>query len=224
MRRFLTLLCLMLALCAQAQDKKNLRDSLRKAVDVLAYHPDSIDLLLKKASWNIELQEWSYAKDAYDRVLSMDSKNVAALYYRAYANEKLGRYNFARLDYESVLDLVPHNFEASLGLALLNQKDKHYTEAMDQMNALVEDYPDSAIAYAARGGIEEERGLMELAVYDYSEAIKRDPHNNDYLLNRVNLYLKLGKRNDAKDDLDELVRRGVPRASIQYLYRKLYIK
>ena len=67
------------------------------------------------------------------------------------------RYNFARLDYQNLLVLVPGNFQAQLGLALLNEKDKHYTEAYDGINSLIEQYPDSAMAYAARGGMEKER-------------------------------------------------------------------
>ena len=37
-------------------DDVALRDSLAAATSVLAYHPDSIDLRLKKAAWNIQLE------------------------------------------------------------------------------------------------------------------------------------------------------------------------
>ena len=33
------------------QQNKALRDSLKQAVQLLSFHPDSVDLLLKKASW-----------------------------------------------------------------------------------------------------------------------------------------------------------------------------
>ena len=92
------------------QQNKALRDSLKQAVQLLSFHPDSVDLLLKKASWNVCLEEWSYAKDTYDKVLFLEPSNVAALYYRAYVNERMGRYNFARLDYEHLLYIVPGHF------------------------------------------------------------------------------------------------------------------
>ena len=152
---------------SKAQNKA-LRDSLAAATSVLAYHPDSIDLRLKKAAWNIQLEQWSYAKDDLDKVLFLNNTNIAGLFYRAFVNEKLLRYNFARLDYQNLLVLVPGNFQAQLGLALLNEKDKHYTEAYDGINNLIEQYPDSATAYAARGGMEKERGQLELAEYDYA--------------------------------------------------------
>jgi len=135
-----------------AQSKGNpMRDSLAQAAQILAYHPDSIDLRLRKAAWNMQLEEWQYAKDEYDFVLAKQPANIAALYYRAYCNDRLHRYNFARLDYQNLLIIIPGNFEARLGLALLDQKDSHYTEALDGINRLVTAFPDSAPGSAARG-------------------------------------------------------------------------
>lgn len=85
------------------QEGAALRDSLAHATDVLAYHPDSVDLRLKKAAWNIQLEQWNYAKDELDKVLFLNQTNIAGLFYRAFVNEKLKRYNFARLDYQNLL-------------------------------------------------------------------------------------------------------------------------
>jgi len=102
---------------------------------------------------------------------------------------------------------------------LLNQKDKHYTEALDGINRLVNQFPDSAIAYAARGGIEKERGFLELALEDYTQAIKHDSKNHDYILNRIDLLILLKRKNEAKDELDRLVSMGVNRAELVELYK-----
>lgn len=209
------------SLSSIAQERSHLRDSLSKALETLAYHPDSVDLILKKASWNIELGQWQYAKDSYDDVLRLEPYNPAALFFRAYANEKLNRLNFARLDYETLLTIVPGNFEAQLGLALLNFKDKHFTEAMDMANRLVSQFPDSAVAYAARAGMERERGMTELAEYDYTEALRRDSANTDYLLSRADLRIQLRMWDDARRDLDKLVALGIPQSSLKAFYRRL---
>lgn len=200
---------------------KVLRDSLAKATEVLAYAPDSIDLRLKKAAWNIQLEQWQYAKDDLDKVLFLNNTNIAGLFYRAYVNEKLRRFNFARLDYQNLLVLVPGNFQAQLGLALLNQKDKHYTEAYDGINSLIEQYPDSATAFAARGGMEKERGRLELAEYDYAKAMQLDSLNTDYVINHVDLLISLGRTNDAYDDLRRLVNLGVKSGQLQDFYARL---
>lgn len=212
---------LLLGLSAQAQeDRKALRDSLKQAMEELSYHPDSVELRLRKAAWNMQLGEWQYAKDEYDWVISHHPDNLAARYYRAYANTQLRRYNFARLDYENVLRVVPGNFDARLGLALLNQKDHHYTEAMDGVNLLVSSYPDSATAWAARAGIEKERDMKELAVYDYGEALHREPDNRDWLLARADLLIALRRYEEARKDLDRLVEIGVARGELREMYRK----
>lgn len=219
----LIILCTTLPTFAFCQTSGNdaLRDSLKAATNALEFYPDSVDLRLRKARWNMELEEWQTAKNEYDKVLSKQPANIAALYYRAYCNDRLGRYNFARLDYQNLLTLVPGNFEANLGLALLNEKDHHYTEALDGINQLVDAHPDSAVAWAARAGIEVERGMNELAEYDYGEALKRDSDNQDYLLARADLRIKLGRNNEARDDLDHLVKLGTPKAALKEWYNKI---
>ena len=157
----------------------------------------------------------------YDDVLRLEPYNLAALFFRAYANEKLNRLNFARLDYETLLTIVPGHFEAQLGLALLNFKDKHFTEAIDMANRLVSQYPDSAVAYAARAGMELERGMCELAEYDYTEALRRDSANTDYLLSRADLRIRMRLWDAARRDLDTLVALGIPQSSLKAFYRRL---
>lgn len=215
------LLAFWLPVAAEAQTSNPLRDSLKVASERLSFYPDSIDLRLRKAAWNVQLEEWQSAKSEYDIILSHNPVNIAALYYRAYCNDRLGRYDFARLDYQNLLALVPGNFEARLGLALLNEKDRHFTEALDGINQLVSAYPDSAVVWAARAGIEGERGMNELSEYDYSEALKRAPDNKDYLLARADLRIKLRRFADAQADLDTLVRLGTPRAALKDWYDKV---
>ena len=76
------------------------------------------------------------------------------------------------------------------------------------------------MAYAARAGIEKERRMNDLALFDYEEAIKRDPQNTDYRLERIDILLNLRKREPARQALDELVRMGVPRATLIPLYKR----
>ena len=213
--------CLLTTLSLQAQDNRLLRDSLKMVTEQVEYHPDSIELRLQKAALNMQLEQWEYAKDEYDVVIRLEPKNLTAHYYRAYANEKLFRYRFARYDYETVLTQAPSNFETRLGLALLNQKDKRYQEAMDQINVLVQQHPDSAIAFAARAGMEKERELYSLAEYDYSKAVVLEPQNTDYLLARADIRILLGRITEAREDLDLLVSLGVPRAALAAFYRRL---
>ena len=82
MRRCVCFFFLFLSLGTMAQDdKKQLRDSLKAATELLAYHTDSIDLRLRKAAWNLQLGQWDYAKNEYDYVINRDPSNLAARYF-----------------------------------------------------------------------------------------------------------------------------------------------
>ena len=207
-------------LVTDAQTYDDLRDSLEVASDKVRKIPDNIGLRLNKASWNMLLEQWDYAKKEYDWGLERDPQNVAALYYRAYVFEKQHRYKFARKDYETMLSIVPGNFNGQLGLALLCQKDMRPSEAMDRLNILIQQYPDSAVAYAARAGLEAERGQNEVAEYDFSEAMRLDPSNSDYILNRADIRIKMGKKKQAREDLDRAVLAGVPRPALNEMYAR----
>lgn len=220
MRSYLLIIALVFATGAEAQSYADLRDSLEVAVSQLRRFPNNINLRLNKASWNMLLEQWDYAKEEYDWILERDPKNVAALYYRAYIYEKQHKYKFARKDYETMLSIVPDHFNGQLGFALLCQKDMRYSEAMDRINILIEQYPDSAVAYAARAGLEAERGLNEVAEYDFSEAMRLDPSCSDYILNRADIRLKMGRKKEAREDLDRAVLAGVPRPALSEMYAR----
>ena len=66
-----------------------------------------------------------------------------------------------------------------------------------------------------------ERGLTELAEYDYTEALRRDTANKDYLLSRADLRIELRMWDDARRDLDKLVALGIPQSSLKAFYRRL---
>lgn len=204
-----------------AQSSAELRDSLGVVAEQVRLHPDLLYLRLQKASLNMQLEQYDYARMEYDYVLQKDPDNLAALFFRAWCNEKLFRYGFARADYEHLLKLVPDNFEVRLSLALLNHKDKHLTIAYDQINMLVEQHPDSAIVWAARGGMEKDRMMTDAAIYDFTQAIRLDPGNTSYLLSRCELYLKEKKYADAREDLQALVSLGVDPSSLQHLFKQL---
>lgn len=196
-----------------------LRDSLAHATDVLAYHPDSVDLRLKKAAWNIQLEQWNYAKDELDKVLFLNQTNIAGLFYRFCQRETEALQLCAsRLSEPSCFGTG--NFEAQLGLALLNEKDQHLTEAYDGINSLIEQYPDSAVAYAARGGMEKERACST-AVYDYGEAMRLDSTCQDYVVNHADLLISLGRKSEAYDDLRRLQKMGVKSGQLQDFFARL---
>lgn len=212
------LLPLSLSVCGQTAGRW--RDSLSVINRQIASYPYSSDLHLRKAAINIELQQWEYAVDEYGTVLSHEPNNLAALFYRAYANTHLRHYDLARNDYEAFLKLAPVNMEARLGLAHVLVKMKRSADAMDQMNRLVELHPDSAVVYAARAGFESESRAYDAALYDWDAALRLAPGNTDYIISRADVLLRLGKKAEARRALDDAVRKGVARGALREWYRR----
>ena len=184
---------LTVAMPVKAQTTRQWRDSLAVLNRLIEQQPCSTDLRLKKAAVNIELEQWEYAIEEYGNVLRLDSKNLAALYYRAYANTHLRQYNLARSDYEEFLRISPLHMEARMGLAYVNEQMGRRTDAMDQFNLLVEMFPDSAACYAARAAFETKQEQYELALYDWDEAVRRQPSNIEYIATREELKRKMKK-------------------------------
>lgn len=198
-----------------AQTGQEWRDSLSVLGRAIERNPRNVELRLRKAAVNLELSQWDYAIDEYGRVLDLDSLNLTALYFRAYANTQQRRYPLAVADYERFLTIVPKHFEAQLGLAMVTKKVAGQLETMEQFNRLVEQFPDSALAYAARAGYEMELQQLEPALYDWSEAIRLSPNNLDFIVSKVDVLLALKRKHEAKALLDQTIANGTPRAALR---------
>lgn len=200
---------------ASAQTLAEWRDSLSRLNDSIRLRPRSTDLRLRKAAINIQLEQWDYAVEEYGRVLQLDSKNLAALYYRAYAHQSLRHYDLAKADYESFLAIMPKHFEAQLGLAMVKRKLGRSVDTLDELNRLVQLFPDSALAYAARAGYEAEQKYYDLALYDWDEALKLRPDDVEFSVSKVDVLISLKRYDEAWHLLEQLMRQGVPRAALK---------
>ena len=169
------------------------RDSLAALNALIAQNPQSTDLRLRKAAVNIELQQWDYAIEEYGRVLQIDNNNLSALYFRAYAHNHLRRYDLARADYERFLSLLPRHFDARFGLAMTKRAMGRRVEAMDELNRLVELFPDSALAYAVRADYELELEQYDAALYDWNEALRLEPDNEEFRAARLRVIESMGR-------------------------------
>lgn len=199
---------------------QNWRDSLSVLQKQIATSPWSTDLHLRKAAVNLELQQWQYAIDEYGLILQREAQNPAALFYRAYASMHLRRYDVARRDYEELLSIFPRHMEARLSLAYVLQQMGRMTDAMDHLNIVVEQRPDSVAGYVARASLERELKLNDAALYDWREAIAREPRNADYVVSAVEVLLFQNRSSEARRELDAAVKRGIPRGLLHQWYER----
>ena len=217
------MLCCLLAaqLSGKAQTGQvSWSDSLRVLNKEIAQSAWSTDLHLRKAAVNLELQQWQYAIDEYGEILRHEAQNPAALFYRAYASMHLRHYDAARRDYEELLGIFPRHIEARLSLAYVLQQTNHKTEALDQLNIVVEQAPDSVAGYVSRAALEKELKQYEAALYDWRQAIRLAPRNADYVVSAVDILLRLNRRSEARRELDDAVSRGVLRGLLHQWYER----
>jgi tetratricopeptide (TPR) repeat protein len=199
----------------RAQTPQQWRDSLAVLNRQITEQPRSTDLRLKKAAVNIELNQWEYAVEEYGNVLRLDPNNLAALFFRAYTLNTLRRYGEARADYERFLKIAPINLEARLGLATVLENLGRNTEAIDPLNPAVQQFPDAAVAYAARALLEVKLRQVEPALYDWTEAIRLDPSNTGYVVSKVELLLQQNRRREALTELEAAIGRGESRNTLK---------
>lgn len=203
---------------AAAQNRSEWRDSLEALTRALRADPANIDLRLRKAEADIQLERWDYALAEYGRILRADEKNLAALFFRAYVHERQQHYDLARVDYEAFLTIQPLHLEARLGLAHVLQKMGRRIDAMDVLNQTVQMFPDSADAYAARAAFETKYLQYELALYDWNEAVRLRPGNEGFIISKVDLLIRLNRKKEAREALDALVSKGTPRGVLKEWY------
>ena len=220
MRNRILIALLLTVSVAQAQTRQQWRDSLETLTEQLRRTPADIDLRLRKAEANINLEQWDYALAEYGKILHADEQNLAALYFRAYVHTQQHHYDLAKVDYETFLGLQPRHFEARLGLAQVVLKMGRRTEATDQLNLLVEQFPDSATAYAARAAFETEQKQYDVALYDWDEAIRRQPRNADFVVSKVDILIRQNHYAEARAELNQAIRRGIPRDALKEWFDK----
>ena len=221
MRKLLLITLFMYGICAQAQTPREWRDSVSVLIEAINKAPKNISLRLLKAEANINLQQWDYAVQEYGYVLRLDEQNLAALFFRAFCHTQLRHYDLAKFDYETFLTIQPEHFEAHLGLAHTLQKMGKKTDAFDELNRIVQLFPDSADAYAARAAYETEQKQYDVALYDWDEAIRRRPDNADFVVSKADILIRIYKWREAREVLDAAVRRGIPRGALKEWYDKI---
>ncbi|MCR5818490.1 MAG: tetratricopeptide repeat protein [Prevotella sp.] len=217
---FVAILTQLCPVHAQQQENQRWRDSLTVLNRLIASQPFSTDLHLRKANANLQLKQWQYAIEEYKLVLQKEPHNPAALFYRAYANTHLRHFDLAKNDLNDLLAFLPNHFEGRLSLAVVLQQLNHKQEALDQLNQVIQQHSDSAVAYAMRANLERSLKQDEAALYDWQKAESLSPRDPTYVVSHVDLLLVLERRKEAKKVLDEAVKRGLPKGMFIGWYQK----
>ena len=107
-----------------------------------------------------------------------------------------------------------------MGLAMVKRKLGRQVDTVDELNRLVQQHPDSAVAYAARANLERQMKLDDVALYDWQRAEQLAPNDPTYVVSHVDLLLVLERREEARRVLDAAVKRGIPKGMLLEWYDK----
>ncbi len=185
---------------------------------MLEESPHNVKVRLRRAA----LYQWLGADDKaladYNIILEDVPNHADALLFRADIYRKKRDFRNARSDYERLIQLQPGNLQASLGLVITNDADGRPKEAMDQINTIVEAWPEEALVYLVRGEMFMKRGVYPQALMDFDESIRLDAANPDAYVSRGLYYKHRRKTSKAREDFQRAVALG---ADADYVYSLL---
>ena len=141
--------------------------------------PYSTAMLLNRATLYMEKNLYEKAYVDYCNVIDLLPDNIEARLMRAYIYMRRREYKEARIDYNVILGNDSKNKPARLGLAMLNQKEGKYVAALDEMNLLIEEYPEDVSILKMRANIYLEQDKKEVALFDLETASRLAPSDAD---------------------------------------------
>ena len=143
------------------------------------------------------------AIDYFNQAVAIDPNNTEAYSERYQLNWKRDYWSDSKNDIVKLISLSSE-FDESLTFSLgyCNSKLNNNNEAFENYTKLLKFNPKHSSAYNNRGVIYNERGEYQLALNDYTNALKNSKYESDeskglYLNNAANMLNKLNKKAEA---------------------------
>ncbi len=173
------------------------------AVGVATISSMKADILNHMGLCYFQLGQYQKAIDAFSEGISI-SPSSDLYVNRALAWEKTGNISKAIDDYEFVTENYPGNEMAAWNLLALKQKAGSQNLRLNELNQFIEQYPDMANGYAARGMFYYEKEDFLAASRDMRKAVTLEADNEDYLFNLGLCLIKINKPDSAEVIFEKL--------------------
>jgi len=160
---------------AAVPPEKRLADA-RKAV---ARHPNDPDALYRMGNALFDLQRYQDAATAYEGVLAIDPKHVAAHVNLGLSLKRLNRLPEAIAHYEAALALAPDDRVTLCDLAAAQESKGDLEEAAKTLSRLVELQPDDIQVLSRQANVLFKLGRYDEAAGVFEKVIKKDPGLSD---------------------------------------------
>lgn len=97
-------------------------------------------------------------------------------------------------------------YEIACEEAVYYQKRGLTIESLEQLNRIIEQYPNKNEAYRLRAELFLTMNNLKSALDDYNLAIELKPHNADFYIQRAKIYVKLKKNEKVQADIKKAIK------------------
>jgi len=139
------------------------------------------------------------AIDVFDKVLSLDSKNIEALNRKSTTLWQQGDAELAEVCAQDSLKIVPNNLDGMVNLGLSLAAQKRYDESSQIWKAASEIHTQDIRVWSNWANMLRELGTLGKAKLVAESAIKLDPRNPEALNNLGCILKEMGQSQDAID-------------------------
>ena len=185
---------------------------------ILAVKPDHADALASRAYWNLQLRRLDFALADTNAALKAWPGHVDALRFRASIYKDMNRFELADQDLTAVIAATPTDPRPSMMRADIRLRRMDTAGALADLDRVVALSPRDLAALDMRSGVKLSVGDAEGALADLQLILGRPgapvnvrpnmPAMARMAITRAMLLARLGRVEDAKADLDDLVGRG----------------
>lgn len=197
--------------------KINLEDFIGAEEDAslaIERNPFIVDAYQVRGIARQNLRNFKGAIEDYTEGLKLMPEEKVFLLNRAVCLDEVGDYDAAGQSYDALLALDAKNDKAWLGLAHLNMARGDTVTALDNITHSIELSKNNANSYVMRAELlMRHKEDYEGALADMNEAIKLEPNNAGYFINRAFMKYKLDDYFGAMADYDYAI--GLDPASME---------
>ena len=147
-----------------------------------------------------------------DDLIKKDSRNVDALFNRAWLYASRSDFEKAVRDYTRAIQINKGQADIYYNRGLLYVKMKKYDLAVKDFDEVIKLNPRDADVYCNRGGVNNQLGKIDLSIKDYTEALKIRPNDADALYSRGVVYMSMGNKTKAMEDFKKAAKMGHKKA------------
>ena len=185
------------------------RDTMTLFTRTRLVNPRSVDALLGIGAMYDGKGDYESAIKTYRQALEIEPDHYRVLYNIGVSYLKKGWFYQANQALEKSRDVNPSFPASRVNLALSYHTQKRYEEAIVEHKEALRLDPENAVSHGDLGRIYMETGLAELALTELSRALSIQPALTQALYDRATLFGRLGRKEEAEKDLQQLESLGL---------------